>query len=100
MIKKDEEFICDNCKILVKKLEYTSRDHCPNCLYSKHVDITPGDRQNSCKGILEPIGYVFKAGKEQILYECLKCRKRVKNIVAKDDNRDLIIELSTKVIKE
>ena len=53
--KKDEEFICVNCNKKVEKLEYTSRDHCPYCLYSLHVDITPGDRLNSCRGKLEPI---------------------------------------------
>ena len=40
----DEEFICENCLNKVQKLGYTARDHCPFCLYSKHVDINPGDR--------------------------------------------------------
>lgn len=98
MLKNDEEFICLNCNFKVEKLKYTSRDHCPKCLYSKHVDITPGDRENPCKGILEPIGYIKKGDKEQIIYECRTCKKRVRNIVAEDDNRNLIIELSTKGI--
>ena len=42
--KKDESFVCENCKKEVEVLNYTSRDHCPFCLYSKHVDINPGDR--------------------------------------------------------
>ncbi len=100
MIKNDEEFICENCSKKVEKLNYTSRDHCNYCLYSKHVDNLPGDRENPCKGILEPIGYMFKDGKEQIIYKCLKCDKKIKNIIAKDDNRELIIELTTKVINE
>ena len=33
----DEEFICENCHKHVEKLNYTARDHCPFCLYSKHV---------------------------------------------------------------
>ena len=52
----DEEFICDHCGKKVEKLGYTSRDHCPYCLYSKHVDINPGDRQETCHGTLVPIG--------------------------------------------
>ena len=52
----DEDFICENCHKEVKALGYTARDHCPYCLYSKHVDIMPGDRQNTCKGPLKPIG--------------------------------------------
>ncbi len=40
-VKKDEEFICKNCGKEIKKLKYTSRDHCNYCLHSLHVDITP-----------------------------------------------------------
>ena len=40
----DEDYICDVCGDEVKALGYTARDHCPNCLASKHVDINPGDR--------------------------------------------------------
>ena len=39
--KIDEEFICENCGEKVEKLGYTCRNHCPHCLYSKHVDINP-----------------------------------------------------------
>ena len=51
----DEEFICENCKNKIKPLGYTARDHCNYCLYSKHLDIFPGDRKNTCKGLLKPI---------------------------------------------
>ena len=54
----DEEFVCDNCGKMVNKLNYTARDHCPFCLYSKHVDINPGDRLNKCRGLLKPIDIV------------------------------------------
>lgn len=39
--KIDEEFICENCGKQVEKLGYTCRNHCPSCLYSKHVDVNP-----------------------------------------------------------
>ena len=51
----DEEFICLNCGYEVSKLNYTARDHCPNCLYSRHVDIMPGDRMKECCGLMKPI---------------------------------------------
>ena len=96
--KLDEEFECVVCKKHVPKLGYTSRDHCPYCLHSIHIDNNPGDRQCECRGILEPIGLEFKNGKTRIVYKCQKCAVRKVNIVAKDDNNDLIIELSSKVI--
>ncbi len=90
----DEKFICVNCKYNVKELKYSSRDHCPNCLYSLHVDINPGDRLNKCKGILEPIGIEKFKNTYKIIYKCKKCGQIHKNIIANDDNMDLIINLS------
>ena len=91
----DEEFVCDNCNKIVNKLDYSARDHCPFCLYSKHVDINPGDRLNPCKGLLEPIGIEKYKNTYKILYKCTKCHKLHKNVMANDDNYDLIIKLST-----
>ncbi|MGE5455848.1 MAG: RNHCP domain-containing protein [Ignavibacteriales bacterium] len=93
---KDESFICENCAKKVNKLDYTARDHCPYCLYSKHIDINPGDRMNKCLGLMEPIGIEKFKDSYKILYKCEKCNEPHKNIMAKDDNMDLIIELSIK----
>ena len=90
----DDEFICENCKKHVEKLKYSARDHCPYCLYSKHVDINPGDRLNSCKGLLKPIGIEKFKKTYKIIYKCEKCNMIHKNIIAIDDNMDLIIDLS------
>ena len=93
--KIDEEFICDNCGNKVKKLGYTSRDHCPKCLYSKHVDINPGDRLEECHGDLIPVSVELNSKKGYvIIYRCKKCGKTRKNKAAEDDNIDLIIKLS------
>lgn len=92
----DEEFICENCNKKVDKLRYSARDHCPFCLYSKHVDISPGDRANECKGLLKPISIEKFKNTFKIIYKCEKCNQLHKNIVANDDNFDLIVELSIK----
>lgn len=91
---KDETFICENCNKKVNILGYTARDHCNYCLCSKHVDINPGDRANNCKGILKPIGIEKFKNTYKIIYKCDKCNITHKNIMADDDNFDLIIELS------
>ena len=72
--KNDNEFICEHCGKKIEKLGYTSRDHCNYCLYSKHVDVYPGDRQESCKGLLEPIDVEINPKKGYvIIYRCKKC---------------------------
>lgn len=91
---RDENFICENCGKNVEKLNYTARDHCPHCLYSKHLDIMPGDRLNECHGMLKPIGIEKFKDSYKIVYKCIKCSQLHKNIMANDDNMDIIIELS------
>lgn len=93
--KLDEEFICEHCKKYVKKLNYTSRDHCPYCLHSKHVDVNPGDRSNTCKGLLKPIGIEKYKNSYKIIYKCNKCNEVHKNITANDDNFEEIIKISS-----
>ena len=90
----DEEFKCEYCGCDVSKLNYTARDHCPHCLYSKHVDIMPGDRANSCLGLMKPVGIEKYKNTYKIIYKCSKCNQFHKNVMANDDNYDLIVKLS------
>ena len=95
----DEEFICDNCGKKVPILKYSCRNHCPYCLHSKHVDKNPGDRAEECHGDLEPVSLEIDSKKGYVIV--FKCKKFVmirKNKAAKDDNMDLIIDLSSKQI--
>ena len=93
-IKNDEGFICENCGQRVEKLYTTSRDHFPYCLYSKHVDIMPGDRLNPCHGLLKPTGIEKFKDTFKILYICQKCKQLHKNIMASDDDMNEIIRIS------
>ena len=96
-LMRDETFICQNCGMEVSKLNYTARDHCPYCLYSKHVDINPGDRLNNCQGLLKPIGIEKFRDSYKIVYKCENCNESHKNIMATDDNFEKIIILSKNV---
>ncbi|MBQ6539113.1 MAG: RNHCP domain-containing protein [Bacilli bacterium] len=91
--KNDDEFICENCGKQVSKLNYTSRDHCPYCLYSKHVDINPGDRKNTCLGLLKPIDIEKFKDTYKIIYKCEKCKEIHKNIIANDDDYNEILNI-------
>ena len=96
---RDEEFVCENCGKKISKLNYTARDHCPYCLYSKHLDINPGDRLNTCHGLLKPIAIEKFKDSYKIVYKCCKCGMIHKNIMANDDDMNLIIELTKETPK-
>lgn len=89
--RKKENFVCENCGEHVTGNGYT--DHCPECLFSRHVDVNPGDRQAKCGGTMKPIGLEIKSKNNVILYECLKCGKNHKVKVAKNDNFEVLLKL-------
>lgn len=94
-IHRNEGFLCENCHQKVASAQGTCRNHCTFCLHSKHVDIYPGDRKNSCKGLLVPTGVEIKKGTLQgILFICKKCGKTGKNKIAPDDNREALLSLN------
>jgi len=98
--KNDSGFICENCGYEVLPLGYTSRNHCPRCLCSLHVDINPGDRENPCRGILRPIGAEPDSRRGYvIIHKCERCGAVVRNKAAHEaknqpDDLDLIIKLT------
>ncbi len=95
--KKKEDFVCEKCKKSVKGDGFT--DHCPQCLWSKHVDINPGDRSSSCKGMMEPEGVKKEGEKYFIYYKCQNCGFKHRVKVTKEDDFEKIIEISKKVFK-
>lgn len=97
--KNDNGFECINCNKKVYPLGYSSRNHCPHCLYSLHVDIMPGDRQNNCKGLLRPVGIEISGKKGYVIvHKCEKCNATLKNKSAKDDCYNAILEVSKNTV--
>jgi rubrerythrin len=88
--RKIEDFICENCGQSVSGNGYTN--HCPHCLYSKDVDINPGDRASKCGGLMKPISIESKKDSYVIVHKCEKCGKIKKNKSAPDDNFDIILQ--------
>ncbi|MBW6442139.1 RNHCP domain-containing protein, partial [Patescibacteria group bacterium] len=63
-------------------------------LWSMHVDVFPGDRSESCGGLMEPVGLKIKGGKEVIVHKCERCGEVRLCKVSVEDDRDEILKLS------
>lgn len=90
--RKIEDFVCEKCDKEIKGDGYTN--HCPVCLWSKHVDINPGDREADCGGLMKPVNIETEKDEYVITHRCEKCghEKRNKSIPA--DNFDEILKIS------
>jgi hypothetical protein len=91
--RRKEDFICLNCGYHVRGNGYTN--HCPACLFSKHVDINPGDRQCSCLGLMKPVGAESVRGGYVIIHQCIKCGAKKRNKAAQGDSFDAIVKASS-----
>ncbi|MCR4279898.1 MAG: RNHCP domain-containing protein [Candidatus Komeilibacteria bacterium] len=85
-----ENFKCEHCGYDVVGTGYTN--HCPACLYSKHVDINPGDRAAQCGGMMNPVEYYLKAGEVVIVHQCEKCGHRRPNKVSPEDALEALLK--------
>ncbi len=99
--KNDDSFVCAACGFEVLPLGYTSRNHCPRCLCSLHVDINPGDRACDCRGIMRPVKVLPDAKKGYIIiHKCTKCGELHRNKAAHEakiqpDDIELLIKLTS-----
>lgn len=102
------DFTCHFCQLYVSGLAEISgvqnRNHCPNCLCSRHMDWQKaGDRMSACKAIMIPIGLSMKwdnnkyarvlNGELLLVHQCVECGKLSINRIAADDRPDRLREL-------
>ena len=96
-IRRIENFTCEVCGEEVKGNGYT--DHCPKCLWGKHVDKkTPGDRTSSCGGLMRPGSTVYEKGKWRIYYECQNCDHKFRVWADKNDDKETLMKLMVKYL--
>ncbi len=91
-VRNQEDFICEHCKTAVKGNGYTN--HCPKCLWSKHVDIEPGDRAEECGGMMEPLRVEGTTDDYRIIHRCTKCKLERRNKVAANDDPKALVRLA------
>jgi len=82
--RKIENFVCEHCGAEVNGTGFTN--HCPKCLWSKHVDIYPGDRAEGCKGLMEPVRIELEKGNYVLVQKCQKCSRIWRNEASADDD--------------
>ena len=89
--KKIESFVCEHCGQETQGDGYTN--HCPRCLWSKHVDKNPGDRQEECGGLMKPIDIYFKKQEWVVVHRCERCGLERRNRLSDTDDFDEVVRL-------
>lgn len=104
-------FTCLICKFPVRsEIEFSgvlNRNHCPYCLWSRHVDLwQAGDRLSACKMPMQPIALTFKKsrnkygtskGELMVIHQCQACEAISINRIAADDNLEELLSIMKQV---
>lgn len=105
-VKNNDEhdmFLCGNCGMPVSPqgIGTAHRNHCPWCLWSRHVDVRTGDRMAVCRGLMEPSGISVSGGGEwSIIHRCVKCGYLRANRIAGDDSEAVLLSIALKPLLE
>jgi hypothetical protein len=78
------------------------RNHCPVCLWSRHLDDRPGDRAAlDCGAAMEPIAVAVRGDGEWVLvHRCGGCDTIHLNRTAADDSALLLVRLAARPLAQ
>jgi len=78
------------------------RNHCPNCLWSRHVDDdVAGDRDADCHAAMEPVAVCVRSdGEWSLVHRCTGCSTVRLNRVAGDDNALALMRLAVRPLAD
>ena len=101
---REHTFRCRNCALEVSldAPGTAHRNHCPNCLWSRHLDDdTPGDRAADCGAVMEPVAIsVRDAGEWVLVHRCTWCDEVHLNRAAGDDNPIMLMQLAVRPLAQ
>jgi RNHCP domain len=97
-------FRCGNCRLDVsyRAPGTAHRNHCPNCLWSRHLDDDrPGDRAAECGSLMEPIAVTVRGDGEWVLvHRCGGCDELHLNRTAADDNPLILLRVAVRPLAQ
>jgi hypothetical protein len=95
--RSESSFTCMVCGLCVTGAGFGTRhrNHCPRCLWSRHLDEEPGDRLCPCRRPMEPVAIEVRAGGEwAIIHRCSGCHALKVNRIAGDDHELALLALA------
>ncbi|MFI0423599.1 RNHCP domain-containing protein [Spongiactinospora sp. 9N601] len=99
-----DAFRCVGCRLDVPLAApgTAHRNHCPNCLTSRHLDErVPGDRRAGCGGRMAALSVTARPdGEWLIIHHCLSCGGLSVNRIAGDDNALALIRIAVRPLSD
>ena len=90
-------FCCIHCRRQIDAGAFGTRhrNHCPHCLWSRHLDDEVGDRRSACAQPMRPIGLESREdGEWAVIHRCIGCGVLRTNRVAGDDHELALLALA------
>ena len=98
-----KQFTCIHCRSQVPTQSYGTRhrNHCPQCLWSRHVDEETGDRRSPCTQPMKPISIAIRDdGEWSLIHRCTGCGTLRTNRIAGDDHELSLLSLALRPLAQ
>lgn len=69
-------------------------NHCPECFWSKHVDVFPGDRRAACGGLMSPVAIESESDTFIVTQCCRVCGHTRRNRIGSADNMAALVGIA------
>jgi hypothetical protein len=102
-LERKRAFRCGHCRldVPIRAIGTAHRNHCPNCLWSRHLDVAPGDRAAECGSMMEPIAITVRGDGEWVLvHRCAGCDELGLNRTSGDDNPLALLRLAVRPLAQ
>lgn len=103
MSNTEPDFICLHCGLTVSAFapDGDERDHCPNCLTSRHVHDQHDDGVSDCAARMTPLSVVVPSdGRWRLVHRCVGCDELSEGVVAGDDSPLLLMRIAVRPLAE
>ncbi|WP_055481627.1 RNHCP domain-containing protein [Sphaerimonospora mesophila] len=98
-VLRTETFGCVRCGLTVTALDPggARRNHCPRCLYSRHVRDGVEGGPSECRSGMAPISIaVLRNGDWELIHHCTRCGELTSNPICDDDNQFILMRMAVR----
>ncbi|GAA0939738.1 RNHCP domain-containing protein [Nonomuraea longicatena] len=102
-VLRTETFTCVRCGLTATTASPAGvrRNHCPRCLYSRHVVDHVEGGPSECGARMAPIAVaVLRDGDWALIHRCVTCGELTSSPIAGDDNQFILMRMAVRPLAE
>lgn len=102
-VQRTKTFDCVRCGLTVSELgpHDRTRNHCPSCLHSRHIQDHIEGGPSDCRSRMTPISIaVLRNGDWMVIHRCTRCDELTSSPICPDDNQLILMRMAVRPLAQ